>query len=257
MQTRTPPIPWLEGNAPFPEPDLALDEDTGLAGLLAIGGDLSVARLEAAYRRGIFPWYSQGQPILWWSPDPRMVLQVDAFRVSRSLRKALRRFAAAPNCEIRVDHATEQVISACSQVYRDGQIGTWITPEMQQAYGQWYQAGRVHSFETWIDGELVGGLYGVNIGRMFFGESMFSRRTDASKIALAALVGACRARGIPWIDCQQNTGHLASLGAAVVPRPAFLEHLARVTVAPPPDDWTYDRRCWGWLDEAIVEHQAP
>lgn len=252
---RTPPIPWIEADSPFPEPSRALEADTGLAGLLAIGGDLSLPRLESAYRQGIFPWYSKGQPILWWAPDPRMVLKVQAFKVSRSLRKTLRHFASAPNCEVRVDSAFAQVIAACARTYRDGQIGTWITEEMEQAYIRWHEAGRVHSFETWVDGELVGGLYGVNIGRMFFGESMFSRQTDASKIALAALVQACRARGIEWIDCQQNTGHLASLGAAEVSRADFLDHLSRATALPPVAEWSYHRGDWAWVDRA--EHRVP
>lgn len=241
---RTPPICWIEGQAPFPPLERALGEDTGLAGLLAIGGDLSIERLRSAYRQGIFPWYAQGQPILWWAPDPRMVLKVADFKVSRSLRKTLRRFAQSPGCEIRVDTAFDRVIGGCAQAYRDGQVGTWITPAMQEAYGEWHRCGQVHSFETWVDGELTGGLYGVNIGRMFFGESMFARRTDASKVALAALVAACRLRGIDWIDCQQNTGHLASMGAAEVPRGLFCEHLLRVGALPPPADWSYDPGDW-------------
>lgn len=244
---RTPPIPWIEGDAPFPPPGSALGADTGLAGLLAIGGDLSSARLKDAYRQGIFPWYSHDQPILWWSPDPRMVLRVRDFRISRSMRKTLRRFVQTPGCEVRVDTAFEQVIGACAEVYRDGQIGTWITPAMQAAYKGLHGEGVVHSFETWIDGTLAGGLYGVSIGLMFFGESMFSRRPDASKIALAALVAACRKREIEWIDCQQNTGHLASLGAQEVPRASFEAHLARVTALPPPAEWSYHRGDWSVL----------
>ncbi len=241
---RTPPITWIEGDEPFPPVESAMGPDSGLSGLLAIGGDLSIARLETAYRQGVFPWYTEGQPVLWWAPDPRMVLKVANFRLRRSLAKTLRRFLATPACEIRVDHAFEEVIQSCAHTYRDGQVGTWITPAMQAAYTDWHRAGRAHSFEVWQEGELVGGLYGVNIGRMFFGESMFSRRTDASKWALAALVAACRRRGIDWIDCQQNTGHLASLGAAEVPRAAFIEHLNAVTTLPPPWDWFYDPQDW-------------
>lgn len=241
---RTPPIVWLEGDDPFPPLDRAMGPDSGLAGLLAIGGELHVDRLEKAYSRGIFPWYTEGQPVLWWSPDPRMVLRTADFKISRSLSKTLRRFLATSGCEIRVDHAFEEVLRACAQTYRDGQVGTWITPALQAAYADWHRMGRVHSFEVWMNGELVGGLYGVNIGRMFFGESMFSRRTDASKWALAALVAACRRRGIEWIDCQQNTAHLASLGAAEVSRVAFMEHLNAVAVLPAPADWSYDQRDW-------------
>lgn len=241
---RTPPIPWIEGDEAFPPVEQAMDAESGLSGLLAIGGDLTLDRLEAAYRQGIFPWYTQGQPVLWWAPDPRMVLKVADFKLSRSLRKTLRRFLATPGAEIRVDHAFEEVITACAEVYRDGQVGTWITPQLRQAYTQWHRSGRVHSFEAWHNGELIGGLYGVSIGRMFFGESMFSRRTDASKWALAALVAACARRGIEWIDCQQNTGHLASMGAHEVARAAFQAHLAEVTPLPPPWDWFYDVQDW-------------
>ena len=244
---RTPPIPWIEGDAPFPAPACALGPETGLAGLLAIGGDLSGDRLRSAYRQGIFPWYSHGQPILWWSPDPRMVLRVAEFRISRSMRKTLRRFAMSPGCQIRVDTAFDRVIENCAEVYRDGQVGTWITSAMQAAYRALHREGVVHSFETWMNGELVGGLYGVSIGSMFFGESMFSRRPDASKIALAALVAACRQRGIDWIDCQQNTGHLASMGAREVPRAEFEAHLERVTALPSPAEWSYHRGDWSVL----------
>ena len=146
-----------------------------------------------------------------------------------------------------MDHAFGRVIGSCAEVYRDGQVGTWITPAMQQAYVDWHAAGRVHSFETWMDGELVGGLYGVNIGQMFFGESMFNQRTDASKIALAALAAACRKRGITWIDCQQNTQHLDSLGAREVPRAEFQAHLATVVDLPQPSEWSYDSADWAWL----------
>lgn len=248
---RMPPIAWLDVDTPFPPPEAALGPDTGLEGLLAIGGDLSVDRLEAAYRQGAFPWFTQGQPVLWWSPDPRMVLQVSQFKLTRSLRKTLQRFLATPGCEVRVDSAFDAVVEACSAIYREGQVGTWITDDVRAAYGEWHRKGRAHSFETWIDGELVGGLYGVNLGRMFFGESMFSRRTDASKMALAALVAACKARGIDWIDCQQNTRHLSSLGAGEVSRAAFQSHLAVTVPAPSPPDWTYDLQDWINLGVAI------
>jgi leucyl/phenylalanyl-tRNA--protein transferase len=241
---RTPPIPWIEGSDPFPPINSAMGPDSGLCGLLAIGGQLNVERLEQAYRQGIFPWYTEGQPVLWWAPDPRMVLKTLNFKVSRSLSKTLRRFLATPGCEIRVDHAFTNVMAACAQTYRDGQVGTWITPAMQAAYGEWHRAGRVHSFEVWMNSELVGGLYGVNIGRMFFGESMFSRRTDASKWALAALVAACKRRGIDWIDCQQNTTHLATMGAAEVPRDKFVKHLNEVMMLQPSCEWFYDVHDW-------------
>ncbi len=234
----------------FPPSTHALGPDSEAPGLLAIGGRLSIARLEAAYRRGIFPWYSPGQPVLWWSPDPRMVLPVAQFRLHRSLKQALRRFLAAPGSEIRFDSAFDEVIAACATVPRRGQHGTWIVPALRRAYAAWHRAGRVHSVETWIDGRLVGGLYGVGIGCAFFGESMFARVTDASKIALAALVAFCRAHSIALIDCQQNTAHLASLGAYEVPRAAFEAHLALATAQAGPPSWTYDPAHWRLLFEA-------
>ncbi|MFM2052878.1 MAG: hypothetical protein RL456_915 [Pseudomonadota bacterium] len=241
-------IAWLpdddDGSAPFPPTSRALGPDTEAPGLLCAGGRLGLARLRQAYRQGIFPWYGRGEPVLWWSTAPRMVLQVRDFRLHRSLRKTLRRFAATPGCEIRVDTAFDEVIAACATVGREGQHGTWIVPELMGAYRAWHAAGEVHAFETWVDGELAGGLYGVCQGRMFYGESMFARRTDASKIALAALVAFCRAEGIDWIDCQQQTRHLASMGAAPVERAAFEAHLARATALPPPAAWAYDPGLW-------------
>jgi leucyl/phenylalanyl-tRNA--protein transferase len=243
-------IPWLPENddsAPFPDTRHALGPDTQAPGLLAAGGSLRPQRLRAAYAHGIFPWYSEGQPLLWWSPQPRMVLPVAEFRFSRSLRKTAARFLQAPGCELRIDCACPEVIAACSKTPRDGQNGTWIVPAMVRAYTRWHAAGAVHSFETWMDGKLAGGLYGVNLGRMFFGESMFAHRTDASKIALAALVCFCREHGIAWIDCQQETAHLASLGARPVLREVFEEHLARVVGQDPPRQWSYDVSLWAHL----------
>jgi len=237
-------IPWLQPDTPFPDTSQALGPDSDAPGLLAAGHDLSPARLEAAYRRGIFPWFSEGQPVLWWTTDPRMVLPVSEFKLSRSLRKTLQRFLRTPGCEVRVDSAFDAVMSACASTPRDGQSGTWILPEMREVYAHWHQLGRVHSVETWIDGSLVGGLYGVNIGRMFFGESMFAHRTDASKIALAALVAFCRRHDIGVIDCQQETAHLASMGARPWPRHEFEAHLSRVTPLPPPTNWAYDETTW-------------
>ncbi|MEO3693026.1 leucyl/phenylalanyl-tRNA--protein transferase [Roseateles paludis] len=248
-------IPWLDdASLEFPPTSQALGRDTDVPGLLAAGGSMSPERLHAAYRRGIFPWYAPGQPPLWWSPDPRMVLKTADFKLSRSLRKTLKHFVADPRCEIRIDTATSAVLTACANTARDGQSGTWIVPELQTAYLDWAARGAVHSIETWMDGELAGGLYGVNLGRMFYGESMFHRRTDASKIALCALICLCREFDIPWIDCQQNTRHLASFGAAEVPRAAFEAHVAVVVRAPSPEswghDWSYDSRLWRWLLDA-------
>jgi leucyl/phenylalanyl-tRNA--protein transferase len=214
---------------------------------------LTPQRLTEAYSNGVFPWYSEGQPVLWWSPEPRMVLFTDEFRLKRSLRKTIARFVRTPGCELRIDSAFRRVISACSQTPRDGQDGTWIVPEMIEAYGAWHELGQVHSFETWIDGELAGGLYGVSLGRMFFGESMFSYRTDASKIALAALVCFCREHGVPMIDCQQRTGHLASLGGREVSRTEFEQRLSHGLGAPAITDWTYHASTWRHLQHDAID----
>jgi leucyl/phenylalanyl-tRNA--protein transferase len=249
-------LPWLRGDSPFPPTHLALGPDTDAPGLLAAGGDLSPRRLVAAYRQGIFPWYGEGQPLLWWTTDPRMVLPVAEFKLSRSLRKTLRRFLHTPGCEFRFDGATPAVIAACAAAPREGQDGTWIVPEMVAAYVSLHRLGIVHSVETWIDGQLAGGLYGVNLGRMFYGESMFARRTDASKLALAALVAFCRAEGITLIDCQQQTEHLASLGARPLPRAEFEAHLRQAVAEQPPRRWAYDRGCWRCLDLRLDEPPA-
>ncbi len=242
-------IDWLaEDSFAFPATTRALGPNSEAPGLLAAGGDLQPARLRQAYLQGIFPWYGEGQPLLWWSPDPRMVLQTQNFNPSHSLRKTLRRFMMTEGCEIRVDSARAAVLKACASSPREGQSGTWILPEMQAAYLRWAeQEAAVHSVETWVDGELAGGLYGVNVGRMFFGESMFMRRTDCSKIALAALVCLCRKHDIRWIDCQQNTRHLASLGAAEMPRDEFETYLAWAGQQTAPTNWNFKPADWDWL----------
>lgn len=244
-------IPWLpddDDRVPFPPTSLALGPENDAAGLLCAGGRLSVARLRMAYARGIFPWYGEDQPVLWWSTAPRMVLKTADFRLHRSLKKTLRHFIATPGCAVTIDHAFDYVIGHCAGMPREGQNGTWIVPEMVAAYRRWHTVGDVHSFETWIDGELAGGLYGINLGRMFYGESMFALRTDASKIALAALVAFCRAHGITWIDCQQQTRHLASMGAAPVSRADFEAHLRNTVLQPAPADWIYDPALWARLE---------
>jgi leucyl/phenylalanyl-tRNA---protein transferase len=220
-------IPWLGSDTPFPPVSSALTEADGAPGLLAAGADLSPPRLLEAYSHGIFPWFSEGQPVLWWSTDPRMVLFTDEFRLHRSMRKTLQKFVADPRCEVRFDSAFGQVIRACSASPREGQSGTWIVPQMVQAYEDFHAAGYAHSVETWIDGKLVGGLYCVGVGQAVFGESMFTRVPDASKIALAALVAFCRRHRIAAIDCQQNTQHLASLGAREIAREEFVAAVAR------------------------------
>ena len=241
-------LTWIDDDTPLPPTSRALGPDSDAPGLVAAGGRITPARLEEAYRHGIFPWYGPGQPVLWWSPDPRMVLPVDEFRLSHSLRKTLRRFLRDPGCAVRVDTAFRSVVEACARTPRPGQDGTWIVPAVLEAYVAWHRLGGAHSVETWVDGELVGGLYGVAIGRMFFGESMFSHRTDASKIALAALVAFARAHRIALIDCQQNTGHLASLGASEITREAFERHLESATREPDIVDWTYDVSLWAELE---------
>ena len=226
-------IPWLENDQPFPPVSRALREPNGL---LAAGGDLSMPRLLQAYRNGIFPWYSEGQPILWWSPEPRMVLPPAGIVLSRSLRKRLRN----SGFEIRTDTAFEAVMSECAAPRAD-QVGTWITPEMAAAYTALHHAGYAHSVEAWAEGTLVGGLYGVAIGRMFFGESMFSRASDASKVALAHLSRQLERWQFGLIDCQMSTPHLASLGARELPRAEFIRAVAElVNYATRLGAWRFD-----------------
>jgi len=236
-------IPWLEANTPFPDVSEALTTDA--PGLLAAGADLSPRRLLQAYRHGIFPWFSEGQPILWWSTDPRMVLYTDAFKVSDSLKKTLRKVersrlgegpAGERRWDVRFDSAFEQVMRACAAPRRDGP-GTWISEDIIAGYGGLHRMGHAHSAEVWLDGELVGGAYGVCIGRMFYGESMFARVSDASKVALAYLVAFLRSHGVRMLDCQQETGHLASLGALPIARQQFLAHLRQAIEQPPIERW--------------------
>jgi len=213
-------ITWLSPDDPperFPPHEAALSDPPGL---LAAGGDLRPERLLAAYRRGIFPWYSPGQPVLWWSPDPREVLLPQQFHRSRSLTRAMR----TRGFTLHQDRDFAAVVAACAAP-RTSSPGTWITPEMQQAYCRLHEHGFAHSYETWCAGELVGGLYGVQLERVFFGESMFSRLTDASKAALAGLVDHCVAQDIELIDCQLASGHLRSLGSRPMPRREFLSYL--------------------------------
>jgi leucyl/phenylalanyl-tRNA--protein transferase len=203
----------------FPPVSQALKEPDGL---LAAGGGLSPERLLAAYRQGIFPWYNAGQPVLWWSPDPRSVLFPTEFRMSRSLSKSLRNRGYRTS----IDASFAAVLDACAEPRASGP-GTWITPEMAAAYRQLHALGHAHSIETWRAEQLVGGLYGVALGRVFFGESMFTRSRDASKAALARLVDECRVRDIVVIDCQVSSAHLQSLGSRALPRAEFVELLAK------------------------------
>jgi leucyl/phenylalanyl-tRNA--protein transferase len=228
-------IPWLAPDTPFPDISEALSEQDGAPGLLAAGADLSAERLLDAYRRGIFPWFSGDQPILWWSTDPRMVLLTENFTVSHSLTKTLKKVhkSMAHNgpWQVRFDTAFDQVIRACAAP-RAASAGTWISEQIINGYSELHQQGYAHSAEVWLDDKLVGGAYGVCIGRMFYGESMFARVTDASKIALAYLVHFLKSQQVSMIDCQQETAHLASLGAKPVTRQTFISHM-EVAIAQP------------------------
>ena len=228
-------LPFLDKTSPFPPTSQALTAAQGANGLLAAGADLSVARLVNAYSHGIFPWYSEGEPLLWWTPSPRMVLQLNNFKITRSLRKTLARCTKQTEWRFTMDHAFPRVISACAAP-REEQGGTWIVQDMQEAYLRLHKHGIAHSIESWFCGELVGGLYLVSIGHMVFGESMFSHKTDASKMALAHLVSWLLPQGVKVIDCQQNTRHLASLGAAEMPRETF-EQLVNEGVSLPALNW--------------------
>jgi leucyl/phenylalanyl-tRNA--protein transferase len=204
-------------NIEFPDPESANDQ-----GLLAVGGDLQPQTLLAAYARGVFPWYSQGQPILWWSPDPRMVLFPDEFHCSRRLSRRL----GQPRYRLSHNEAFSSVIHACAQIARKGETGSWILPEMISAYEQMHVLGYAHSVEVWEGDDLIGGLYGIFHQHVFFAESMFSRKTDASKMALAELVKLAKEQACKLIDCQFHTEHLASLGARELPRDQFLRLIA-------------------------------
>jgi leucyl/phenylalanyl-tRNA--protein transferase len=218
-------VPWLGPEDPFPPVRSALTHPNGL---LAVGGTLAVPTLLDAYGRGIFPWFSEDEPVMWWSPDPRMVLVPRELHVARSLARRMRR----GGYEVRLDTAFERVMRECAAPRASGD-GTWISDRMIRAYTRLHAAGYAHSVETWMDGDLAGGLYGVAIGRAFFGESMFTRGTDASKIALVSLVRALDTWGFGLIDCQMRTQHLASFGAREVPRAEFTRVLGKLVAAPP------------------------
>ena len=238
-------IGWLNPGDPFPSAETALVDPNGL---LCAGLELTPELVLAAYQRGIFPWYSEGQPVLWWSPDPRMVLMPQDFNLHRSLRKTLK----SSRFEVRTDTRFEAVMRACAEP-RPEQGGTWISEAIIEAYSALHRAGFAHSVETWMDGELVGGLYGIALGRVFFGESMFIRRTDASKIAFAHLIVQLKRWQFELIDCQQKTDHLASLGAAPISRSDFLERLSRLvhwdTHAPRSGAWQFDQDL---LDDLLI-----
>jgi leucyl/phenylalanyl-tRNA--protein transferase len=231
-------VPFLGPHDPLPPPDRARRNPNGL---LAAGGGLSVARLVDAYARGAFPWFSDGDPVLWWCPDPRMVLPTGAVHVSRSLARRLGR----PDYRVTIDADFRGVMRACAEPRADDH-GTWITGEMLDAYEALHVAGHAHSLEVWIGEQLAGGIYGVALGRAFFGESMFSRVTDGSKLAIAWLAAQLGRWEVPFIDCQVPSDHLASLGAVAVPRRDFLRRLAPLVAAPPPPaPWRLDAELTG------------
>ena len=226
-------IPFLDTDDPFPPPELALQQPNGL---LAAGGDLSPARLLDAYAQGIFPWFGREDPLLWWSPDPRMVLYVRELKIARSLRRTIR----SGRFHVTMDTAFAEVISGCAEP-RPGQDGTWITPEMHTAYSRLFEMGYAHSVEAWNGGRLVGGLYGVSLGRMFFGESMFTRESDASKVGFVHMAAQFGRWKMPVIDCQMPTSHLASLGAREIPRAVFLDQISQlVQESAPSTPWRLD-----------------
>ena len=226
-------IPWLEPDDPFPLTHKALKQPNGL---LAAGADLTPGRLIEAYSLGVFPWFNADEPVLWWSPDPRMVLIPAELKVARSLKKVLRN----RTYEVRLDTAFSRVMQGCAQP-RDGQSGTWISPMMTDAYTRLHEMGVAHSAETWIDGKLAGGLYGVALGRMFYGESMFTDVTDASKIAFVHLVWQLKRWGFGMIDCQMKTAHLETFGAREIPRSDFMRRVSKlIQYSPAPTCWRFD-----------------
>ena len=246
-------VTWIDPQTALPAPETALREPDGL---VAVGTDLTVPRLIEAYRQGIFPWFNPGDPVLWWSPDPRMVLDTANMYRSGSLRKALRQIDRAHQRGdyerlVTTDLAFDDVIAGCAQRGSDQPQSTWITESMMQVYRRWHRLGQVHSVEVWRGDALVGGIYGVCLGRMFFGESMFTRASNASKIALAHLVAFLRCRGVQWIDCQMQTEHLAWLGATAITRDRFLNHV-RQAVNAPPIEWPA-----GWLTSCGAVRALP
>ena len=247
----TYPVPWLESGDPLPPPENACGPDTGIPGLLAISSSIELPRLRQAYHCGVFPWYSANQPVLWWSPSPRMVLRTAEFRLHRSLRKHIAQGLRNGLLEIRMDVDFPSVIRACAKARRKGQSSTWIQPELIDAYTILHHQGLAHSVETFWDGQRVGGLYAVNVGGMVYGESMYAERTDASKMALAALVAFCCRHGLETIDCQQETLHLASLGAQPVSRSTFSNWVNRAVLLDSPQ-WQFTPEIWNELDPRLI-----
>lgn len=247
-------LPYLAPSDPFPDPSRALGDDSDAPGLLCAGADLSVTRLRLAYQAGIFPWFSEGQPPLWWSPNPRMVLVPNDFHLPRSLAQRIRQTQRL-GWRIETDRATPAVIQACAHTPRPGQSGTWIVQEMVLAYERLAAAGHVHSIEVWQGAKLLGGLYCVNFGQVVFGESMFFNTADASKVALCALVALCRAQGVAMIDCQQQTANLARFGAKPIARKEFLQ-LVKAGTEKQALCWKFDPLYWHQLIPAAPDAQA-
>lgn len=233
-------LKWINADEALPSPRNAVDPDHRFPGLLAFSDDINAERLMEAYSQGMFPWYSEGEPVMWWSTDPRMVLETKAFKVSRSFKKTLRHFFIDLSFEIKIDHSFREVMQTCASIRRPDQDGTWITEEIIQAYVDLHHQGHAHSIEVWHHERMVGGLYCVNIGTMVYGESMFAHETNASKLALWCLCTWCRSVGIEKIDCQQVTRHLESLGASPIPRDAFLDWVDAQILLPEPN-WHFDK----------------
>ena len=242
-----PFLTWLDAGQAFPPVSQAWGADSSAPGLLAAGQELNADLVLSAYQQGVFPWFSEAQPVLWWSPDPRMVLPLDGFRLHRSLRQSLKRHLAQPGFALCFDRDFAQVMQRCAQQPRKGQKGSWIVPRMLQAYTELHRRGHAHSAEVWNDDRLVAGLYFVSLGHAVFGESMFTDIPDGSKMALAMLVSAGRRHGVPLIDCQQNTPHLAFMGAHEMPRARFLESL-QASQQRPCINWRAETLYWDTLD---------
>ena len=238
-------IPWLGPNDPFPDPQTESDPDPEVPGLLAVSERIFAGQLLRAYQGGIFPWYSERQPVLWWSPDPRMTLNPADLKISHSLHKTIKHFLDDPDMQLHVDHDFGGVMRACATTERVGQDGTWITHEIIDAYTSLHEQGRAHCISISHHSHIIGGLYCVCLGKMVFGESMFSREKDSSKLALAALCAWCYDHGVTLIDCQQETAHLLSLGAKPIARDIFLQHLQQAVVQN--DSWAWD------FDKTVLE----
>lgn len=234
-------VPWLHSLDPFPPSSQALSADAAAPGLLAVTQELTATRLLQAYQQGIFPWYTENQPVLWWSPDPRMVLAPAALKISASLRKTIKQVLKDPAWEIHVNGNFIAVMQACADIKRRHQEGTWITTAVVEAYYQLHQHGQAHSIETWHNNQCVAGLYGVALGRMFFGESMFTRCANGSKLALAALCAFLLEHQVALIDCQQETAHLTSLGGYPISRKKFIDHVHQAVAQNDIKDWHFEK----------------